>query len=177
MAFVRDAVPNATLTIVGTGEASPAVKATIRQLHLEECVDFSDSYLPLREALQRVADAHVGLVPNEVSAYTSAMLPVKLTEYATLGIPAVATALPLVKKYFGNDGAEMIERPDPAMIAAALIRLARDPLRRRDVADAARRFTRDHGWSRYARALVFAVGLTPAEAPSLVTPKPDYVLQ
>jgi glycosyltransferase involved in cell wall biosynthesis len=162
MAQVRAAVPNAELLIVGTGEASKAVKDAIAQLDLRTCVHFTDAYVPLSEALNCIADADVGIVPNEISEYTLAMLPVKLTEYATLGIPAVATALPLVLTYFGPNAVELIDRAEPGLIADALVRLARNPARRVAVADAARRFEREHGWPRYSRTLIEALGLSPS---------------
>lgn len=171
MSQVRAAVPNAQLVIVGTGEASADVRHAIAENGLGNCVEFSDSYLPLAEAIERIADADVGLVPNEVSQYTAAMLPVKLTEYASLGIPCVSTALPLVETYFGSDAVELIRKPEPPLIAEALIRLARDPLRRAQLSEAALRFTRMHGWSRYSKNLISAVGIA-SEPPPL--PEAEY---
>ena len=159
MPLVLAAVPNARLLILGTGAARTKVRSTIDDLGLGAAVEFSDSHEPIEAVIQRIADADVGVVPNELSDYTSSMLPVKLTEYAALGIPAVATALPLVKLYFGPRRAEMIDASDPRLISDALIRLASDPERRHTIADGAREFVREHAWSRYAETLLAALGL------------------
>lgn len=152
-------VPNARLVIVGDGNAREEVSKAIAEQRLGDRVEFSIGYLPLNEAIERIADADVGVVPNEVSDYTAAMLPVKLTEYAALGIPTVATALPLVVRYFGARGVELIDTPQPRLIADALIRLAKDAPRRTALSSAARSFAREHSWSRYAESLISAVGM------------------
>jgi glycosyltransferase involved in cell wall biosynthesis len=156
MPAVLREVPHARLMIVGNGNARSQVHALIAELGLAGSVDYVDRYVPLSEALELIADAHVGVVPSEISAYTKLILPVKLTEYATLGIPAVATRLPLVETYFGA-GTHMVDRPEPAEFAAGIVRFYREPSYREAVAVGAQVFAREHGWDRYSRALLDAL--------------------
>lgn len=159
MAEVSRAVPHAELRIVGTGNARAQVQRAIAELPPGARVSFDDRYVPLEEVVTVIADADVGVVPNERSRYTRHMLPVKLTEYAALGIPSLATRLPLTEQYVGDDGALLLDDADPASIAAGLVQLARDAGLRERLARGARAFAERHAWPRYGAALARAVGL------------------
>jgi glycosyltransferase involved in cell wall biosynthesis len=153
MPRVLSAVPEAELVVIGTGDAEEEVRRLIAQLALEEHVRFVNRCMPLTEVVREIADAHVGVVPTERSAYTDGMLPVKLTEYAALGIPAVATGLPLVQQYFGQSSAHLIPEPTPELIAQGLILLIQDRAYRERLTKGAQTFTRAHSWERYRHAL------------------------
>jgi len=57
------------------------------------------------------------------------MLPVKLMEYAMLGVPAVAARLDPIAQYFDQRAVEFFEPENPADLAAAIARLYNDPQR------------------------------------------------
>lgn len=154
--LLRD-VPEAELHIIGSGNAAEAVRREIASLGLGESVRFVDHFLPLTEVLDVIADAHAAVVPNEISVYTAAILPVKLIEYATLGIPIVATRLRLIEEYLGPAACHLIERPEPRLIAEGLRLLARDGHRRDQLSRGGRAFAAVHSWPRYAAALVTAL--------------------
>lgn len=159
MPLILERVPSAQLLIIGTGDARDKVSEAIARHDLRNAVTFVDRYVPLVEALHAIADADVGLVPTEVSAYTQYMLPVKLTEYAVLGIPTIATRLPLVEKYFGEQGAHLLAHASPQAIADAAVQVLSDREYRERLSMGARKFARTHEWSIYANALRRAVGL------------------
>jgi glycosyltransferase involved in cell wall biosynthesis len=159
MAEVSRAVPNAELRVIGTGNGRAAVHAAIAALPPGARVTFDDRYVPLEEVVSLIADADVGIAPNERSRYTQYMLPVKLTEYAALGIPSLATRLPLTEHYVGDEGALLLDEATPATIAGGLVQLATDRALRVRLAQGARAFGERHGWPRYADALARAVGL------------------
>lgn len=159
MPAVLRRLPQARLEIIGAGNGSDVVRSLIDELALAEVVAFSGEYLPLSEVIHRIADADLAVVPNEPSRYTSAILPVKLTEYAVLGIPAVATRLPVIERYFGGDAVHYVEHPTPAALADAIVQLAGDPARRASLVATASRFAHEHGWDRYRENLAAALGL------------------
>jgi glycosyltransferase involved in cell wall biosynthesis len=160
MAEVSRRVPHAELRVIGTGNARAAVHAAIAELPPGAKASFDDRYVPLDEVVSLIADADVGVVPNEISRYTRHMLPVKLTEYAALGIPSLATRLPLTEHYVGEKGALLLDEATPAAIAAGLVQLAEDRGMRDRLALGARAFAEHHSWPRYGDALARAVGLT-----------------
>ena len=60
------------------------------------------------------------------------MLPVKLLEYVSLGIPAVVPRLKTIEHYFSDDMVAYYEPEDVESLADAIYRLYREPERRRD---------------------------------------------
>lgn len=129
-------VPQAQLWIVGTGNARARVRSEIEQLGLGDRVVFTDAYYPLAEAIALISDAHVAIVPPERSSYNDGILPVKLLEYLTMGIPTVATRLPLIARYVPSEAVSLVDTPTPERLAAALIELATDSGRYRQLESA-----------------------------------------
>ena len=84
----------------------------------------------------------------------------KLLEYAALGIPAVATRLPLVEEYLGEDAVAMVSEPTAKLLSDAIVRLAGDPEARARMADFAAAAALRHHWNEYAVELQRALRLT-----------------
>lgn len=157
MPRLLEAVPNARLVIIGGGNGSGDVWRAIDEFGIGDAVQFLDRFVPMAEVIPHICDAHAGVVPNETSAFTRGILPVKLLEYCTLGIPSVATRLPLIERYVGSESAWLVDRPDPALIAEGLIRIATDAELRERFVRGGRRFAVEHGWERYSEVLVDAL--------------------
>ena len=68
---------------------------------------------PVEEIPSRLAEAHLGVVPTLRDDFTELLLPVKLLEYVHMGLPAVASRLPVIERYFGDD-VLLAEPGDPA---------------------------------------------------------------
>jgi glycosyltransferase involved in cell wall biosynthesis len=65
------------------------------------------------------------------------MLPVKMLEYATLGLPIIAARLRTIERYFPDDAVEFFEPGNPEALAAAIRQLHRNPERRHELAERA----------------------------------------
>jgi len=75
---------------------------------------------------EMLAPARIGLVPNLPSSATHLMLPVKMLDYATLGIPVIASRLRTVERYFGDGAVEFFEPGNAEDLARAIERLYLD---------------------------------------------------
>ena len=82
---------------------------------------------PVGQIPERLAEAHLGVVPTLRDDFTELLLPVKLLEYVHMGLPAVASRLPVIESYFGDD-VLLAEPGDPASIAAAIEGVRADPV-------------------------------------------------
>lgn len=93
--------------------------------------------VPVEKLPALLVKADVGLVPYRPSSATHLMLPVKLLDYATLGIPVIAARLRTVEHYFGDGAVELFEPGNVADLARAIRLLYNNPdLRTRLVARA-----------------------------------------
>jgi len=105
---------------------------------------------PVERIPERLEAADIGVVPTLRDDFTELLLPVKLLEYVHMGMPAVASALPTVKRYFRDD--VLYAKPgDPASIAAAIEAVRRDPGAAAARARSASERLRQIEWSRQRR--------------------------
>jgi glycosyltransferase involved in cell wall biosynthesis len=81
---------------------------------------------PVEEIPSRLTEAHLGVVPTLRDDFTELLLPVKLLEYVHMGLPVVASRLPVIERYFGDD-VLLAEPGDPACIAAAIEGVRTEP--------------------------------------------------
>jgi glycosyltransferase involved in cell wall biosynthesis len=75
-------------------------------------------------------------VPTLQDGFTELLLPVKLLEYVHMGLPVIASRLPVIERYFGDD-LLLAEPGDAASIAAAIEGVRSDPVAARTRAERA----------------------------------------
>ncbi len=132
------------------------IKALAGRLELEGAVAFEDP-VPIHQLPERLCSAAAGLVPNHATSATQLMLPVKLLEFATLGIPIIAARLRTIKHYFSGDAVRYFVPGDSADLARAIDDLSSDPRRRRALAQAAAREVGRLSWAEQSRRYYHAV--------------------
>jgi glycosyltransferase involved in cell wall biosynthesis len=123
---VRHRIPNIRLWILGTGDYLAAAQQLVARLKLEQHVVFH-GFVPVDQISRIVANADIGLVPNHLNEATHFMLPMKLLEYAQLGIPVIAAKLAAIEYYFGQDSVRYFESGNAADLAQAIEELYRRP--------------------------------------------------
>jgi glycosyltransferase involved in cell wall biosynthesis len=124
------------LMIIGRGDYLAEAKALVAAMKLEDRVSFV-APVPIEDLPALLAQADVGLVPNRPSAATHVMLPIKMLEYATLGLPIIAARLRTIERYFADDAVHFFEPGNPESLAAAITALHNNPGRRHELAERA----------------------------------------
>jgi len=106
-------------------EAAAQLAATAGPLAAEG-IRIAPRPTPVEQIPARLEAAHIGVVPTLRDDFTELLLPVKLLEYVHMGMPAIASALPTIERYFGDD--VLYAAPgDPDSIAAAIEAVRADP--------------------------------------------------
>ena len=116
---------SAALQIVGTGDAVPELAARAEALGVSDRVELTGA-VPHDEVLQRIAGASVGVIPNLPSRLNRFALSTKLFEYVVLGIPAVVSDLPTLRRHFSAEEVVFFRAGDPEALAEAFTRVADD---------------------------------------------------
>lgn len=149
MDLLHDRFPTVRLLIIGSGDYLTQVKVMVQSRKLGDCVRFMDP-VPLERLPEVLSTATVGLVPNRTSGATELMLPVKLLEYAALGIPVIAARLKTIEHYFQTS--VCFFRPDDAAdLARAIEELYRDAAYRRKLALCAKSAVDAINWQKQRR--------------------------
>lgn len=155
VAKARDAIPRLELRIIGAGEEREALIRLRDRLGLRNIVTFSEGFVPVEQIPALVEEADLGLIPLRVCSGTDIMLPTKLLEYVTMGIPCVAPKTGTIARYFDDEMLQFFEAEDSDSLAAAIITLYRDPARRIRLAEqATERFGKTFRWSEHKKVYV-----------------------
>jgi glycosyltransferase involved in cell wall biosynthesis len=156
MALVRTRLSDVRLRIIGTGDYLEEIKAMCRRLDLDSLVSFEDP-VPIHQLPAALSASSVGLVPNRATSATQLMLPVKLLEFATLGIPIIAARLRTIEHYFGENAVRYFTPGDSGELAQAIEDLYRSPQRRSALARWAACEVRKLSWEEQSRHYYMAV--------------------
>jgi glycosyltransferase involved in cell wall biosynthesis len=154
VARLRDRVPGARLHLWGHGDDLPDFQRLATELGIGESIAFNEKGFPLKDLPHQLGAMDVGVVGNRRSAACDLMLPVKLLEYVSLGIPAVVPRLRTIEHYFSDQMVSFYEPENVESLADAILGMHADPDRRRAQAARAGTFLADHGWQRQGAELV-----------------------
>ncbi len=151
-----DRIPGIELRLIGAGDFMPQAQRLAARLDVLDHVRF-EGLVPIDQLPRVLHDAAIGLVPNHASNATHLMLPVKLMEYAALGIPVVASRLRTLEQYFPPHAVRLVNPGDPAALAAAIEELWRNPQMRGQLARNAYRIARELSWAEQQHQLFAAI--------------------
>jgi glycosyltransferase involved in cell wall biosynthesis len=154
--LVRNTIPSIQLQVIGEGDCLPAMQDLTRKLGLQRHVTFTPA-MAVEQLPSALAEAAVGIVPNRASRATHLMLPAKLLEYVTLGIPVIAARLHTVEYYFPAGTLRYFEPGDVHGLAGAIVDLYRNPEERRRLAGRAAEVAGKLSWEQQRSQLFDSV--------------------
>jgi glycosyltransferase involved in cell wall biosynthesis len=156
VASLRSEIPELRLKVIGEGDRLAEARTLVDKFGMHNRVSFMD-LVPVEKLPSLLVKADVGLVPYRPSSATHLMLPVKLLDYATLGIPVIAARLRTVEHYFGDGAVELFEPANVADLARAIRRLYQYPNLRAQLVERARQALDALNWqnqrTEYYRAI------------------------
>ena len=146
VALLRERGVKVRLHLWGHGDDLGAFQELVRALRLDEMVEFEPEGYPHRELPYRLEAMQIGVVGNRRSDASELMLPVKMIEYAAVGIPSVAPRLKTIQHYFSDDMVAYYQPEDVRSLCDALAGLCGDPERQLRQARHAKAFLDRYGW-------------------------------
>lgn len=152
VAEIGNRIPALELRIIGAGEERDPLLKLRDELGIQDRVTFSDGYVPVETIPELLADADVGLIPLRLSEGTDIMLPTKLLEYVSMGIPCIVPVTGTISRYFDEKMVHFFEAENHVSLANALIDMYERPEYRRSLAkQATERFGHAHRWSEHKK--------------------------
>jgi glycosyltransferase involved in cell wall biosynthesis len=126
VALLRGRGEPVSLDVYGADAEAARILAAAAATIAPEGVRIAPQPTPVEQIPGRLEQAHLGVVPTRRDDFTEMLLPVKLLEYVHMGLPVVASRLPVIERYFGDD-VLLAEPGDPASIAAAIEGVRAEP--------------------------------------------------
>lgn len=159
-ARLRERFPRLEVRVCGSGEDRDRLAALAAEIDPAR-IDISRDPVPFERIPGELAASHIGVVPTLHDHFTELLLPVKLLEYVHMGLPVVASRLPGISSYFGEQDLATFVPGDAADLAGALETLCADPGSARERAASATRRLSEIAWtSQRARYLSLVDELT-----------------
>ena len=145
--------PDVCLLVVGDGPVRPALEEQALALGLGDAARFTGS-VPYAEIPDYLGAATCCVAPFAASRGETS--PLKLFDYMAAGRATVATSIPAVEGLMEESQAIVPVPPDDvSRLAQEIIRLLRDPRRRKTLGDNGRTYVeRRHGWDQIAERIL-----------------------
>ena len=152
-ATVLRAIPNATLLIVGDGQAASDLRPLSKALGIDSRVRFVGA-VPYPQVPEHIAAMDVGTAPMTHERLRSGSSAIKVQEYLACERPVVASRIPGLEFVETMDLGRLVPPEDADALAEALLAVLRDGTWRRSAGDRGRAYVvRQAGWPAVAAAV------------------------
>lgn len=141
MPAVAREIPQARVQIFGAGEYKVELEERARRNGVSDRVHFR-GFAPLDELLSTLSGADAGYV----GMLNDLVLPNKLMEYVSLGVPVVVSRWPTFEYYFPDEAATYFQAGDAKDLARAIISMYRNPGQSRARAECAWELYQRYQW-------------------------------
>jgi len=146
-------IPQIRLMIIGPQtEHVGELAALAQQLGVSFFVQFKP-VIPVDEVSGQIGQADVGIYPALPDPHMDIATPMKVLEYAVMGIPIIASRLKILEDLFTDSALMLFDPGNVDQFARCVLELFRNPARREQlVRNADSVFVRPHSWSNERRA-------------------------
>lgn len=156
---VKVKIQRLELRIIGAGEERSRLIELRDQLGLQDIVKFSEGFVPVENIPAMIQDADVGIIPLRICSGTDIMLPTKLLEYVTMGIPCLVPKTGTISRYFDEEMVQFFEAENADSLAIAINELYQNHDRRTTLShNSTARFGKVYTWSQHKKVYTNLVG-------------------
>jgi len=145
VAQLTASIPGIEFHIIGDGDDRQEFIDLSRKLGVQENIRFWNS-VPLQDVSSVVEHMDLGVISNRYNIASELMLPVKMLEYVSLGIPVVVPRLKTIEYYFSDDMVFFFEPDNPDSLFQAIQHAYQNKMTRKEKAARAKKFLDQYGW-------------------------------
>ena len=128
--------------------------ALSEELGIKDRIYFLSKSVSLENLPSKLLGMDLGVVGNRKNIATELMLPVKMLEYISLGIPVVVPRLKGIEYYFSDEMVCYYEPENVDSMASAILKLYKDKSMRKKQAEKAKAFLDQYGWEKHRMGLI-----------------------
>jgi glycosyltransferase involved in cell wall biosynthesis len=141
-----------TLTLIGGGEQKIELVNYCQEKDLLNKIVFFKDFIPVEKLQEEIEKYDIGVISMRSNpVYERCMLPVKLLEYAYVGIPVITSDLYGIRKYFSDDMVEYVVPDDVDILTKKIILLAGDPNKQQIMVNNSLKLFNQYNWSNQER--------------------------
>lgn len=138
---------NVNLTLIGDGEQKEELIDYCKRQNLIDRIIFFKDFIPVENLQGELEKYDLGVISMRYNpVYERCMLPVKLLEYAYIGIPVITSDLYGIRKYFSEDMVEYVQPENLDQLVNKIILLYNDKKRREVLVSNASKFFEKFNW-------------------------------
>lgn len=138
---------NITLTLLGGGEQKSELISYCKDKGILDKIIIFKDFIPIEMLQDEIEKYDIGVISMRSNpVYERCMLPVKLLEYAYIGIPVIASDLYGIRKYFSDDMVEYVPPDDVGELTRKIISLANNTKRRTELITNSFKFFDRYNW-------------------------------
>lgn len=124
--LIKQSAPDIELILHGDGEYRRELEYLSERLELQDHVRFQSGGVPTSELPKVLLEADLAIIPYRNGVFTRGILPTKLMEYASLGIPAIASRTSAIDAYFDDKTVLFFTPGDVDELARCILKLYQD---------------------------------------------------
>lgn len=151
--LARADIPNLRLRLIGTGAYVEEVKRLIKELQLEDCVQYL-GWISMPELIKELRQADVGLVAQKSSPYSNLVHTNKMYEYIIFDKPAIISRLNSISHYFDDNSMYYFDPVNPQSLAEAIRDLYQHPDKGRCLVENAKKLYQLYSWEKQSETFL-----------------------
>jgi glycosyltransferase involved in cell wall biosynthesis len=143
--LLRADAPQLRFLIVGDGSERPRLEAMVTKLGLQDRVTIK-GFVPMEEVAQIMSTIDLGVVPKRSDSFGNEAFSTKIMEFMAMGVPVLAARTRVDEFYFNEDMLQFFESGRSEDLAAKILFLLQNPLRRAALVEAGNEFIARNNW-------------------------------
>ena len=145
MAKLRPQIPGLAFDVYGNGDFTEDFLKQVKQLNLEDIVRYH-GFVTNETIAAAIPQIDLGIIPNEVNAFTRLNLPVRIFEYLSLHKPVIVPQTRGIRDYFSPDTLNFFEGDDSDNLAEAILTIYRHPEQQKEIINRGYKIYQQYRW-------------------------------